>query len=408
MAERKTFGNKVGTPRGYVDRAARDKVDEAMQPLAEVGKELIFLTPMGRGARAAKALFGAAKATAKATAKTTAKEIAKDTAKAIEYKPSVAMDTVKATEKVAAKGAKMTQGRQKLMDTLNKSRVAGEKARSAPKGGGRRGTMSERLESTRTRPRTEKEANKFGPLVKKEVNLPAKQGTRAVTPYKESARGVTKYTPSGGSVATTTPRTFGGKGSGMGTNLKRGLAAGAVGGAAYGLYQGADKPNAGGKVAGGARPGERTGGYAESRNKAPVPKVKPSGGSSSGAAKSVKAAGDKSSQANKGKPTSATGTPAKKMTAFERQKARMYEKEGYGGRSMTAAQAKARVEKERGQKMEMPRFLKSFSKEAPKKASGMARPQYSSQKARDFAAKMQGRNPSGKAGKGFKFKDLFK
>lgn len=128
--------------------------------------------------------------------------------------------------------------------------------------------------------------------------------------------------------------------------------------------------------------------------KVATPKVKPA------KADPVKAAA--------AKPTSATGTPAKKMTAFERQKARMYEKEGYGGRSMTAAQAKARVEKERGQKMEMPRFLKSSSKEDPKKASGTARPQYKSQKARDFAAKMQGRNPSGKAEKSFRFKDLFK
>lgn len=146
--------------------------------------------------------------------------------------------------------------------------------------------------------------------------------------------------------------------------------------------------------------------YTKSYDVKPKAAEPPKASASSAAA--PKKAGDKSSQAGKAKPTSVTGTPAKKMTAFERQKARMYEKEGYGGRSMTAAQAKARVEKERGQKMEMPRFLKSSSKEAPKKASGMARPQYKSQKARDFAAKMQGRNPSGKAEKSFRFKDLFK
>lgn len=127
---------------------------------------------------------------------------------------------------------------------------------------------------------------------------------------------------------------------------------------------------------------------------------------SSGAAKSAKAAGDKSSQANKGKPTSATGTPAKKMTAFERQKARMYEKEGYGGRSMTTERAKAQVMKERGQKLEIPRFGKA--KTANKQAPKMSEIKYKSQKARDFAAKMQGQRPSGKAEKKFRFKDLFK
>jgi len=39
-----------------------------------------------------------------------------------------------------------------------------------------------------------------------------------------------------------------------------------------------------------------------------------------------------------------------KMTNFERQKARQYEKEGYGGRSLTSSGAKARVQKERSYK----------------------------------------------------------
>lgn len=39
-----------------------------------------------------------------------------------------------------------------------------------------------------------------------------------------------------------------------------------------------------------------------------------------------------------------------KVSNFERMKARQYEKEGYGGRSMTAASAKAQVQKERGYK----------------------------------------------------------
>lgn len=323
----------------------------------------------------------------------------------------------------AVAGAVMNRGRKMLMDRLEKSRQAGAKARNAPKEGskGRSGTLSERLEATRARPRTKKESEKFGPLVKRQENLPAKQ-SRAIVKREENLpavaregrREVQNYKPGNRSVAPQGTRTFGDKGQprivGLSNKGKLALGTGAAA-AAAGLYKAADKPKAEVKAAGGARPGERTSGYPAAKraeSKPPVPKAKPAGGSSSGATKPVKAAGDKSSQANKGKPTSATGTPAKKMTAFERQKARMYEKEGYGGRSMTAAQAKARVEKERGQKMEMPRFLKSSSKEAPKKASGMARPQYKSQKARDFAAKMQGRNPSGKAEKSFRFKDLFK
>lgn len=134
---------------------------------------------------------------------------------------------------------------------------------------------------------------------------------------------------------------------------------------------------------------------------------------------------DKKGSANKptakktGQKASAGST---KMSAFERMKARQYEKEGYGGRAMTAAQARARVEKERGSKVSVPGFSKvkealkgaaskvqgAAKKSTAKPATKMAKPEYKSQKARDFAAKMQGRNRSGKADSKFKFKDLFK
>lgn len=52
---------KVGTPRGYVNKEARDKVDEAMEPVATVGKAIITMTPGLGAARGAKAAYTAAK-----------------------------------------------------------------------------------------------------------------------------------------------------------------------------------------------------------------------------------------------------------------------------------------------------------------------------------------------------------
>lgn len=108
--------------------------------------------------------------------------------------------------------------------------------------------------------------------------------------------------------------------------------------------------------------------------------------------------------------------PARKMSAYERQRMQSLEKEGWGGRSMTKEKAKARVETEKGYKSPL-KGLKFGSgkstpkvEKAPQKASG--KPLSGS-----FASKMQGRNvkgsptysPSGTKKKdGFKFKDLFK
>jgi hypothetical protein len=319
----------------------------------------------------------------------------------------------------AVAGAVMNAGRQKLMNRLEASRQAGAKARNTPKEGskGRSGTLSERLEATRARPRTKKESEKFGPLVKRAENLPAKQ-SRAVVKreenlpavVREGRREVQNYKPGSRSVATQGTRTFGDKGQprivGLSNKGKLALGGGAAVAAAA-AYKSADKPKADdkprNKVFGGARPGERAGAYPAAKrpeSKAPVPKAKPAGGSSSGTSKPVKAAGDKSRAAK----------PEKKFSNFERMKQRQYEKEGYGGRAMTAERAKAQVMKERGQKLQVPSFGKSktANKATPKQASNMKPIEYRSQKARDFAAKMQGRNRSGKADSKFKFKDLFK
>lgn len=368
----KTFGNKVGTPRGYVDKEARDKVDEAMQPIAEIGKQLPYFIPGGGVAlRGAKTLEKAAEVGAKLLpkltrgAKTTEKAV-ETGVKALEYKPSVAAGAAKTAEK----GAVMTTGRKKLMDTLNKSKAAGEKARATPKGGGRRGTFSDKLEGTRTRPRTPKEGEKFGALVKKGDNLPAKQGTRAVTPYKEGSKGVTKYKAPGGAVTTFASKVADkGSGSRLGSALKYGAVSAAVGGAGYGLYKGADKSKAtekkGGISGGDSRmtPDTRKGTSPLNKSESPNKKSDSVGGTKSGpfksdfAKKSLQGRKTKNqahSEKNTGLKNSlgSTAKPkhskAKPMTAFERQKQRQYEKEGYGGRSMTSRSAESRVKKERG------------------------------------------------------------
>ena len=344
----KTFGNKVGTPRGYVDKEARDKVDEAMQPVAEVGKELLYLTPMGRAARGAKAVYEGGKAVFKQTTKKAAKEAAKDTTKALEYKPSIAMDAAKTAEKVVAKGAKMTPGRQKLMNTLEKSRQAGAKARNTFRKDS--GTMSSKIDKAKaTRPSTPRDGEKFGALVKKGDNLPAKQGSRAVTPYKEGSKGVTKYKPQGGALAKVGTKVAD-KGSGgrIGNILKYGAVGAAVGGAGYGLYQGADKPKASDNKANNSKltSGARDDRASSGSSKAKSFKDKQQGMKVEGSPTNPNKAGPK-----KAVPKAGAKAPAKKaekpMSSFERMKKRQYEKEGYGGRSMTLRGAESRVKKER-------------------------------------------------------------
>lgn len=269
-------------------------------------------------------------------------------------------------------GAVATAGRKKLMDTLNKSKEKGQKIRSQ-KEGRTGGTFTDKIKNTRTRERTPKEKEKFGPLVKRKDNLPATQGSRAVVkredrmPAVQGSRSLTvaregkgdlqKYSPGGRSVASQGTRTFGDKGQsgrivGLSTKGKLALGGGAAAAAAAG-YQSAQKSAAGKtdreSVQGGG--GQR---YAPSA----VRDDRASSGTSS-KAKSFKEKQqgmkvkesptnpDTKKTAPKAVDKSRTAKPEKKMNPFERQKQRMYEKEGYGGRSMTPSKAKSRVQKER-------------------------------------------------------------
>ncbi len=274
----------------------------------------------------------------------------------------------------AARGAVMTKGRKFLMDKLEKSRQAGAKARNTFRKDS--GTMASKIDKAKaTRPSTPRDGEKFGALVKKGDNLPAKQGSRAVTPYKEGSKGITKYKPQGGAVAKIGSKVAD-KGSGgrLGSALKYGAVGAAVGGAGYGLYEGADKSKAdGNKLADGRKDTGRRIIYSEPAGPK-APKSKPANSSptsgsrddrASSGAGSTKAKTFKDKQQGmkvKGSPTNpgtkkaeskatdksrAAAKPEKKMSNFERMKQRRYEKEGYGGRSMTPSKAKSRVEKER-------------------------------------------------------------
>jgi len=365
-----TFGNKVGTPRGYVDKAARDKVDEAMQPVAEIGKELPYFIPGPGEVIGAARLGGKAIEIGSAIARRfggkTAAKIAETVAekavpKALEYKPAgtdfakinarrdAVSSKVLSGGKTAEKGAVMTKGRQKLMDTLEKSRQAGAKARNTFRKDS--GTLSSRVDkATATNPSTPRDGEKFGALVKKGDNLPAKQGTRAVTPYKEASKGVTKYKAPGGAVANFASK-VGDKGAGsrLGSALKYGAVGAAVGGAGYGLYKGADKPKA----------EQASRGITGGDLRMTPDGRSPIGINRSKLTKDGKALFDKrqGQTAKKtvtakapGKATNKSRAAPKKMNAFEQMKQRQYEKEGGSRGPMTSSGAKAQVQKERAYK----------------------------------------------------------
>lgn len=218
----------------------------------------------------------------------------------------------------------------------------------------------------RAEKKAERAKEKFGPLVKREENVPATQGSRALVKredklpakraegsrslavVREGKGDLQKYNPGGRSVATQGTRTFGdkggGKGAGMKTNLKRAGAALLVGGAAYGLYKGADKPKAdqGGTSSNAAAKTDRESKAAAFKAKQQGMKTPGSPTNPNTKSATPKKAGDKSRMSK--------GAPEKKMTNFERMKMRGYEKEGLGGRSMTSAKAKERVKTERGYK----------------------------------------------------------
>ena len=422
----KTFGNKVGTPRGYVDKAARDKVDEAMQPIAEVGKQLLFLTPMGRPIRGAKALYEGGKAFLKGTTKQVAKETVEKAA------PAAAKAVTKAATKGSvsgggglraprpARGIKPDSKRQEILDSLKQGPKRPTEARDiAP--GSKRQEILDSLKQGPKRPTAAKDLTKgdarsaalrdarianrgvtrrprpgekqfIGPMNRPQpgdrrfigpankpkpgdktfigpanrpqpgeknfigpMARPARPGDKNFIGPRERPRagdkdfiGPTPRAPKPGEKGFIGPmrgaagaRNFGGK-----------MAAGAAAGAGllgFAAYNSADKPKASdnkannSKLTGGSRDdrassgggtfnpinrdnlseeGKKTFDAQQGRKKKPV----------------VKKAVDKSSAAAK---------PEKKMSNFERMKKRGYEKEGFGGRSMTSRGAESRVKKER-------------------------------------------------------------
>jgi len=259
-------------------------------------------------------------------------------------------------------GAVSTAGRKKLMDTLNKSKEKGQKARSA-KEGRTGGTFTDKIKNTRTRERTPKEKEKFGPLVKREDRMPAVQGGRALVkredrmPAVQGNRAVVKREDRMPAVVGNRTRTFGDKGQsgrivGLSNKGKLALGAGAAGTAAM-LYKGADMPKASdnkannSKLMSGPRDDRASSGSGSS--KADAFKKKQQGMNVPGSPTNPKKAGPKKDGPKKaGDKSSAAAKPEKKMSNFERMKQRQHEKEGYGGRSMTSRGAESRVKKERG------------------------------------------------------------
>ena len=142
--------------------------------------------------------------------------------------------------------------------------------------------------------------------------------------------------PPGKSAATGATRTFGGK-------MKAGAAAGA-GLLGYASYRSADKPSANvGMREAPRKEAPRDDRASSKSDKAAAFKALQQGmktpGSPTNPNKAMaKKTGDKSRLAK----------PEKKFSNFERMKQRQYEKEGFGGRSMTSSRAKERVKTERG------------------------------------------------------------
>lgn len=278
---------------------------------------------------------------------------------------------LKTAAQIAGRAAKpLVEAGAKRIRDLSESKTKPARAKATKPAGrtggkGRSGTLSEKLESTRTRPRTEKEANKFGPIVKRQENMPAKQGSRAIVKredkmpakievgrrdlvvLREGKKGLQPYKPTGRSVAQTGTRTFGDKGQAgriVGLSTKGKVAAAGLGAGAaalgYAAYKKADKASATAprddrSSSGGSAFNSEFGKKRQGQN------VK--GSPTNPATRSVKQAGDKS-RLNK------SAAPVKKLNNFERMKMRQLEKEGFGGRSMTSARAKARVLKERDYK----------------------------------------------------------
>jgi hypothetical protein len=232
----------------------------------------------------------------------------------------------------------------KWRETGNKLRAEAAKQKNALK---KDGSLASRARDAAKRERTPREKEQFGPLVKRDERVPATQGSRAVTNVGNESRslavreaGRRELVPYKRAQSAVAGRpTFGDKGQGsrLGTYAKRALAAGAMGGAAYGLYKGADKsksetPKDTSNSSGGT-PSSPT--SADKKSKADAFRAKMQG-RNPGTKKAV----DKSRVSGK-------KNEAKKLTNFERMKMRGYEKEGVAGRSATSSRAKGQVIKER-------------------------------------------------------------
>ena len=271
-------------------------------------------------------------------------------------------------------GAVSTAGRKKLMDTLNKSKDTGQKARSA-KAGRTGGTFTDKIKNTRTRERTPREKEQFGALVKREDRMPAVikredrmpavQGSRALVkredrmPAVQGGRALVKRedrmpavqgSRSVSAVRNGT-RTFGDKGQGgrivgLSNKGKLALGAGAAGTGAM-LYKAAERPEAA-QGGGGQMYAPRDDRSSSGSSKADAFKKKQQGMKVPGSPTNPDKAGTNKAKTKKAvDKSSAAAKPEKKMSNFERMKKRGYEKEGFGSRSMTSRGAESRVKKER-------------------------------------------------------------
>ena len=286
-------------------------------------------------------------------------------------------------------GAVSTAGRKKLMDTLNKSKEKGQKARSA-KEGRTGGTFTDKIKNTRTRERTPREKEQFGALVKREDRMPAVikredrmpavQGSRALVkredrmPAVQGGRALVKRedrmpavqgSRSVSAVRNGT-RTFGDKGQGgrivgLSNKGKLALGAGAAGTGAM-LYKAAERPEAA-QGGGGQMYAPRDDRSSSGSSKADAFKKKQQGMKVPGSPTNPDKAGTNKAKTKKAvDKSSAAAKPEKKMSNFERMKKRGYEKEGFGSRSMTSRGAESRVKKERSFK-----FKDLFAKKKKKK-----------------------------------------
>jgi hypothetical protein len=177
------------------------------------------------------------------------------------------------------------------------------------------------------------------------MNRPAKPGEKNFIGPREKPRsgdkdfiGPNPQAPKPGSKDFVGPmrppkRTFG--------KLKAGAAAGA-GLLGYASYRSADKPSAQKKEA------PRDDRASSGSSTADAFRKKRQGMNVPGSPTNPNKAGPKKDGPKKAGDKSSAAKPEKKMSNFERMKKRQYEKEGYGGRSMTSRGAESRVKKERG------------------------------------------------------------